>query len=234
MRIRTSLYVMLLGLLMVFVNGCGDKAKDGSANVISSSDNPQYQSWLRADAREGFNKAIERDYRRLTVISGSLNRLNSSDHPEIELGKALGAIEASTFVTESEYTRLDNNINITPEMKKEFIPPGLLNVLYKNHKMMDHVYHDILKPYEELIKNKQQQTVAQEKVIFQTRAILMKVTEIFSRLTASGKDLSSTDAEGLVTQLDKAQSELMGIFYPIQQQVNVEKRTPLPIQAPSN
>lgn len=185
---------------------------DGANSVPKES---QYAAWLKADAAEGLKGAIDRDYRRLTIISGSLNKMHSAEHPELVLGTALGALEADIFTEESEYRRMDNNINISPETKRELVQAGLLNVLTKNREVLNHIYQDILKPYSEKQATAQQLTVEQERAIDKTTELLAEITQVYGRLSTGRSSMNVAETEGVINQLDKLQSQASSLFFPI-------------------
>ncbi|MHB1167526.1 MAG: hypothetical protein ACYC4E_02810 [Carboxydocellales bacterium] len=205
-----TVILLLSGLL---VSGCTNMGSQGDKS--SKRDQAQYELWLKEDANNGFDDALSRDYRRLTIISGSLNKLRSSDHPELTLGTVLGATESTIYIKESEYKRLDNNFNISGEMKKAIAPAGILNILNKNQKILEHVYKDILKPYADKLVMKQALTVQQEKSLDQTIDLIQGITQTYSRLSQNHKDMSVEEVETLVRDLDKLQNQLGSVYFPL-------------------
>jgi len=205
---------VLSGLLMI--TGCSNSSGNNSPGwgLNSKKGEPQFEVWLREDAREGFNAAIDRDYRRLTVISGALNKLRSSDHPELVLGTVLGATESTIFIREYEYKRMDNNIYLPAAVKKELAPAGLLNVLNKNYQILEHTYRDVLKPYAEKVANKQALSVAQEKSLEKTIDLLLGITQYYRSLSEDRKNMSVEEVQLLVRELDKLQTQLGGVYFP--------------------
>lgn len=217
MKKACILPVTLFILLGLLITGCSNSSGDNSpgSGLNSQKEEPQFEAWLKEDAREAFNAAIDRDYRRMTVISGSLNKLRSSDHPELVLGTVLGATESTIFISESEYKRMDNNINLPAAVKKELAPAGLLNVLTKNYLVLEHTYRDVLKPYAEKVANKQALSVAQEKSLEKTIDLLLGITQYYRSLSEDRKNMSVEEVQLLVRELDKLQTQLGAVYFPV-------------------
>ncbi|MDA8213240.1 MAG: hypothetical protein M0021_15375 [Clostridia bacterium] len=215
-KISTLLVALFILFGLFFITGCSNISGRTPPGTSPGSkiDEAQFELWLKLDAIEAFNAAIDRDYRRLTVISGSLNKLRSSDHPELVLGTVLGATESTIFIKESEYRRMDNNINLPAAVKKELAPAGLLSVLNKNHLVLEHTYRDVLKPYAEKVVNKQTLSVGQEKSVDKTVDLLLGITQYYSRLSQDRKNMSVDEVESLVRELDKLQTQLGAVYFP--------------------
>lgn len=207
--------VVMFTLLGLFITGCSTNSDRKLSDQSSNIDQAQYETWLKEDARDGLKAAIDRDYRRLTVISGSLNKLRSSSHPELTLGTVLGATESTIFIKEFEYRRMDNNLNLPAEIKKEIAPAGLLNVLTKNQQILEHTYRDILKPYTELVVQEKALSVGQEKSLDKTIDLLLGITQTYGRLSQNSKNTSIEEVEVQVRELDKLQTQLGGVYFPV-------------------
>lgn len=202
--IKRAIFIIQILLLFLLGTGCGQKT--------GLTENEQ--NWLRSDAREGLQAAWERDFRLLSIVSGNINRLHSSDQPAWIMGKAIGAIEAFIYTDEREYQRLDDNRYISVEDKKNLISPGLLTQLLQTRPILNHIKQDILEPWSQILLAGQLLTVEQEKVVEQTRELLQRLTESYSRLAIDWEKLDGNQKQGLVQELGKIQEQLQKLSFP--------------------
>ncbi|AVX20790.1 hypothetical protein SAMN02745885_02144 [Carboxydocella sporoproducens DSM 16521] len=202
MQIRSRILAGMM--LFLLLSGCA------KGSTISGYD----QSWLAADAREGLQAAWERDYRLLSIVAGNINRLRSSDQPAWILGKATGALEAFIYTEEQEYQRLDENRNISVEIKKELVTPGLLSQLLQTRAVLTHIKQDIFEPWSQSLLTNQALTVEQEKTIEQTKELLQKLTDIYEKLADEWEKMNGSQRQELVQELGQVQEQLQKLSYP--------------------
>lgn len=206
--------VIILGGLLV---GCSAKPETGSSeDAVSPKADEKFSNWLKEDARSSLISAIDRDYRELTIITGSLNQIHSSAFPHFTLGKTIGALETSLFTQNYIYKRLEGNLNISGEMKRDFLPPGLMNTLHNNETVLNHLYENIFKPWNEYQKEPNQKlAVEQRKVENQVVKEMNDLTKAYENLVKAVNSNSNTSIQELILKIDEIHVNLKQLYYPV-------------------
>lgn len=202
------LYVLIITVLLIsVVSGCGLSSSPSTTKETTDLDD------LSADAVVGFRQAITADTQHLNIISGGLKKLHSSSNPELILGKVLGAIEASTYAKSYEYKRLDENINIPVEVKRELVGPGLLTTLNRTYDVLEHVNQNILIPYSESLTTKQELSANQEKAVAKSEELMQQLAEGYRRLSQSEENTREQEQQ-IIKDITKIQQQLITIYFP--------------------
>lgn len=199
-------YLIIFLFLFVFpISGCLNR---------SANEKIDMQQALIQDAKNNLQANIAEDFARLTIIKGSLGKfLVNENNPQL-LGSAIGATESMIFPEKYELVRLTKIINISAEIKKEIISQPMLDIIYKNREVMNHIYNSVLLPLSLQIEKEKTATTDQLIVIDQVIRLLDKITIEYRNLSRSGIDYNGDEAQANFITLQNLNRELQKLKLP--------------------
>lgn len=203
--VNRFLSIIILLFLIMPLSGCLNKTTNEKIDLRQA---------LLQDARNNLQANIAEDFTRLTIIKGSLGKfLVNKDNPQL-LGSAIGATESMIFPEKYEIVRLTKMIDISAEIKKEIISQPMLDIIYKNREVMNHIYNSVLQPLAVQIEKGKTTTSDQLLVIEQVVRLLEKVTIEYRNLSLPGIDYNGDDALASFMNLQNLNRELQKLKLP--------------------
>lgn len=171
--------------IIFFISGCSS----------SGSEKLNYGEMLKSDAKIGLKGKYAEDYKRFTIIRGSLYKYSVNPQNIKHLGTVMGATEATMFPEDYELMRFDRLENLSAAMRKEIISQPMLAITLRKRDVLNHIYNAVLKPLE-LNAEKSKQVNPQDALAINNLINLLdNLTENYAILADNSVDLNSAQAQ---------------------------------------
>ncbi|MFZ5640642.1 MAG: hypothetical protein ACOY4Q_08120 [Bacillota bacterium] len=199
-RLRLNIFLSYI-IFMTFLPLAGCSPGTAGSNL-------DLRNALISDAKSNLQATIAEDFTHLTIIKGSLGKFLVNKNNPQHLGAAIGATESMVFPEKYEIVRLTKMIDITADMKKDIISQPMLDIIFKNREVMNHIYNSVLQPLAAQTEKGKTAATEQLLVVNQVVRLLEQVAMEYRSLSQPGTDFNGNEAQASFMKLQDLNREL--------------------------